>query len=52
MMMLRQMLTRPFSKVNPLLDKLITKVPKEVEVDVSPGFLSLIFEHTKKYPPP
>jgi hypothetical protein len=45
-----QKLIQRLSTSSQLLDKLITRVPKEVEVDVSPGFLSLIFEQTKKYP--
>ncbi len=38
-----------FSKTEDvLMSKLLVKVPKEVEIDVSPGFLSLFFDRTKK----
>ena len=44
-------LTTFFSKAEDvLMTKLLVKVPKEVEIDVSPGFLSLFFDRTKKYP--
>ena len=52
--MLRQLLKfkiANFSTQQDLLSKLVTKIPKEVEIDVSPGFLSIVFEHTKKYEP-
>jgi hypothetical protein len=35
---------------DPSLLKLLAPVPKEVEIDVSPGFLSMLFEQSKKYP--
>lgn len=48
--MLRKIVTRRFSiNQDPLLQKLLIKVPKEVEIDVGAGFLTFLFEQTKKY---
>ena len=41
--MLSTLLKRAFSVQSPGMGKLLSKVPKEVEVDVSPGFLTAIF---------
>jgi len=42
--MLRRIITRGFSTSNdPLLQKLLVKVPKEVEIDVGAGFLTFLF---------
>lgn len=40
-----------FCSQSPLLQGLLRKSPKEVEIDVSAGFLSIFFEQTKKYFP-
>lgn len=32
-----------FSRTSPLMTNLLNKVPKEVEIDVSPGFMSIFF---------
>ena len=42
--MLRKIITRGFSThSDPLLQKLLVKVPKEVEIDVGAGFLTFLF---------
>jgi hypothetical protein len=47
--MLRKIITRGFSTSSDLLlQKLLVKMPKEVEIDVGAGFLTFLFEQTKK----
>ena len=47
--MLRKIITRGFTvNQDPLLQKLLVKVPKEVEIDLGAGFLTFLFEQTKK----
>lgn len=42
--MLRKIITVAFSTArDPLLQKLLVAVPKEVEIDVGPGFLTFVF---------